>query len=76
MVILSCGLPDVLKDAHEDIPRIQVSSILDTGLRRRFSDDEKLRIVEESSRDAGHDCLLYSFRCGCHAAPPSDRFPP
>ena len=49
--MLSCGLPDVLMDAHEDTPRIQVLSISDTGRRRRFSDDEKLRIVEESYRD-------------------------
>ena len=45
------GLPDVLMDAHEDTPRIQVLSISDTGRRRRFTDDEKLRIVEESYRD-------------------------
>lgn len=38
-------------DAHEDTPRIQVLSISDTGRRRRFTDDEKLRIVEESYRD-------------------------
>ncbi len=45
------GLPDVLMDAHEDTPCIQVLSISDTGRRRRFTDDEKLRIVEESYRD-------------------------
>ncbi|MCC7320028.1 MAG: transposase [Rubellimicrobium sp.] len=38
-------------DAHEDTPRIQVLAISDTGRRRRFTDDEKLRIVEESYRD-------------------------
>lgn len=35
-------------DAHEDTPRIQVLSVSDTGRRRRWSDDEKIRIVEES----------------------------
>jgi len=38
-------------DAHEDTPRIQVLSVSDTGRRRRWTDDEKVRIVEESHRD-------------------------
>ena len=38
-------------DAHEDPPRIQVLSVSDTGRRRRWTDDEKVRIVEESHRD-------------------------
>ena len=38
-------------DAHEDTPRIQILSVLDTGRRRRWTDDEKVRIVEESQRD-------------------------
>lgn len=38
-------------DAHEDTPRIQVLSVSDTGRRRRWTDDEKIRIVEESRRD-------------------------
>ena len=38
-------------DAHEDTPRIQVLSVSDTGRRRRWTDDEKIRIVEESHRD-------------------------
>ena len=38
-------------DAHEDTPRIQVLSVSDTGRRRRWADDEKIRIVEESRRD-------------------------
>ena len=38
-------------DAHEDIPRIQVLSVSDTGRRRRWTDDEKVRIVEESHLD-------------------------
>ena len=38
-------------DAHEDTPRIQVLSVSDTGRRRRWSDDEKIRIVEESFGD-------------------------
>ena len=42
------GLRDVLMDAHEDTPRIQVLSISDTGRRRRWTDAEKVRIVEES----------------------------
>lgn len=45
------GLADVFMDAHEDTPRIQVLSVSDTGRRRRFTDDEKLRIVAESYRD-------------------------
>ena len=40
----------VLMDAHEDTPRIQVLSVSDTGRRRRWTDDEKVRIVEESHR--------------------------
>lgn len=35
-------------DAHEDTPRIQVLSVSDTGHRRRWTDDEKVRIIEES----------------------------
>mgnify|MGYP001409904751 CR=1 FL=1 len=35
-------------DAHEDTPRIQVLSVSDTGRRRRWTDAEKLRIIEES----------------------------
>ena len=38
-------------DAHEDTPRIQILSVSDTGRRRRWTDDEKIRIVEESLRD-------------------------
>lgn len=38
-------------DAHEDTRRIQVLSISDTGRRRRWTDDEKIRIVEESHGD-------------------------
>ncbi len=39
-------------DAHEDTRRrIQVLSVCDTGRRRRWSDDEKVRIVEESHCD-------------------------
>ena len=38
-------------DAHEDTPRIQVLSVIDSGRRRRWTDDEKLRIVEESYGD-------------------------
>ena len=38
-------------DAHEDTPRIQILSVSDTGCRRRWTDDEKVRIVEESQRD-------------------------
>ncbi|MEI2686967.1 MAG: transposase [Cypionkella sp.] len=38
-------------DAHEDTPRIQILSVSDTGRRRRWTDDEKVRIVEESHRD-------------------------
>jgi transposase len=35
-------------DAHEDTPRIEVLSVTDTGRRRRWTDDEKVKIVEES----------------------------
>jgi len=38
-------------DAHENTPRIQVLSVSDTGRRRRWTDDEKVRIVEESHGD-------------------------
>jgi transposase len=38
-------------DAHEDNPRIQILSVYDTGRRRRWTDDEKIRIVEESHRE-------------------------
>ena len=38
-------------DAHEDTPCIQILSVSDTGRRRRWTDDEKVRIVEESRRD-------------------------
>lgn len=38
-------------DAHEDTHRIQVLSVSDTGRRRRWTDDEKARIVEESHCD-------------------------
>jgi transposase len=38
-------------DAHENIPRLQVLSVSDTGRRRRWTDDEKVRIVEESLGD-------------------------
>ena len=38
-------------DAHEDTPRIEVLSVTDTGRRRRWTDDEKIRIVEESHRE-------------------------
>lgn len=42
-------------DAHEDTRRIQVLSVSDTGRRRRWSDEEKVRIVEESH---GHGVTL------------------
>lgn len=35
-------------DAHEDTPRIQVLPVSDLGRRRRWTDAEKVRIVEES----------------------------
>ena len=38
-------------DVHEDTPRIQILSVSDTGRRRRWTDDAKVRIVEESRRD-------------------------
>lgn len=38
-------------DAHENTPRLQVLSVSDTGRRRRWTDAEKLRIVEESHCD-------------------------
>jgi transposase len=38
-------------DAHEDTPRIQILSVSDTRRRRRWTDDEKIRIVAESRRD-------------------------
>lgn len=38
-------------DAHEDTLRIQVLSVSDTGRRHRWSDNEKIRIVEESISD-------------------------
>lgn len=38
-------------DAHKDTPRIEVLSVSDTTRRRRWTDDEKLRIIEESYRD-------------------------
>jgi transposase len=38
-------------DAHENTPRLQVLSVSDTGRRRRWTDDEKVRIVEESLGD-------------------------
>ena len=38
-------------DAHENTPRIQVLSVSDTGRRRRWTDNEKVRIVEESHGD-------------------------
>jgi transposase len=38
-------------DAHEDTPRIQVLSVSDTGRRRRWTEAEKVRIVEESLGD-------------------------
>ena len=38
-------------DAHENSPRMQVLSVSDTGRRRRWTDDEKIRIVEESLGD-------------------------
>jgi len=44
-------LSSVLMDAHEDTPRIQVLSVSDTGRRRRWTDEEKIRIVEESHCD-------------------------
>jgi transposase len=37
--------------AHEDTPRIQVLSVSDTGRRRRWTDDEKIRIAVESHRE-------------------------
>ena len=41
-------LADVLMDAHEDTPRIQILSVSDTGRRRRWAEAEKVRIIEES----------------------------
>ena len=38
-------------DAHENTPRMQVLSVTDTGRRRRWTDDEKIRIVDESLGD-------------------------
>lgn len=38
-------------DAHENTPRMQVLSVTDTGRRRRWTDDENIRIVEESLGD-------------------------
>lgn len=41
-------------DAHEGTPRMQVMQVLsvtDTGRRRCWTDDEKVRIVEESHQD-------------------------
>jgi transposase len=38
-------------DAHENTPRIQVLSVSDTGRRRRWTDDEKVRIIKESHLD-------------------------
>ena len=38
-------------DAHENTPRIQVLLVSDTGRRRRWTDNEKVRIVEESHGD-------------------------
>jgi len=38
-------------DAHDNTPRMQVLSVSDTGRRRRWTDDEKVRIVEESHGD-------------------------
>ncbi|QCO55370.1 transposase [Pseudorhodobacter turbinis] len=37
--------------AHENTPRMQVLSVSDTGRRRRWTDDEKIRIVEENFGD-------------------------
>jgi transposase len=45
-------------DAHEDTPRIQVLSVSDTGRRRRWTDDEKVRIIEESYRDGASLTML------------------
>ena len=39
-------------DAHENTPRIQVLSVSDTGRLRRWTEDEKVRIVEESLGDS------------------------
>ncbi|MCC5958325.1 MAG: transposase [Rhodobacteraceae bacterium] len=44
-------ISSVLVDAHENTPRIQVLSVSDTGRRRRWTDEEKIRIVEESHCD-------------------------
>ncbi len=38
-------------NAHEGTRCIQVLSVSDTGRRRRWTDDEKIRIVEESHGD-------------------------
>lgn len=38
-------------DAHEDTFRIHVLSVSDTGRRRRWTEDEKARIVAESHLD-------------------------
>ena len=63
-------------DAHENTPRIQVLSVSDTGRRRRWTDAEKVRIVEESFGDGvtlaevarRHDVSrsqLYDWRYRC-----------
>jgi transposase len=33
---------------HKDIPRVSRLEVVELGRRRRWSDDEKIRIVEES----------------------------
>jgi transposase len=35
-------------DAHSYSPQVEVLSVTDSGRRRRWSAEEKLRIVEES----------------------------
>ena len=35
-------------DAHSFSPRVEVLSVTDSGRRRRWTTDEKIRIVEES----------------------------
>ena len=48
MGLLCDGLTNVFMDTHEHTPCIEVLSATDIGRRGRWTDDEKVRIVEES----------------------------